>query len=220
MDVDSADAGSGENVTSVKDIGEIPQVKDIFDHENQNPQLYRASQNSNTPSKQSRNSTTDTTTSESSLSPGGRRFPVELARVDSPLPEDEISQERKNEHRYRNLLQHEHHQSRECCPFIYGIALNSCFYTVKLPLWDPSLVKVGDVGYLEKPRGAFVKLFNAFTPPKPSGTRVQRIPSIHGYGEVTVSSQKQNKRTVAQRGIDALQSMFWPLSTDTAQSIA
>jgi len=33
-----------------------------------------------------------------------------------------------------------------------------------LPLWDPSPVEVGAVGYLLRPQGRFATLFNALTP--------------------------------------------------------
>ncbi|KDQ11798.1 hypothetical protein BOTBODRAFT_35049 [Botryobasidium botryosum FD-172 SS1] len=91
--------------------------------------------------------------------------------------------ERFNERIYRLRLQHEHHPS------------------LKLPLWQPSEVKLGAVGYLQKPHGRFVTLFNAFEPGASSDGRLD-LPSIHGYGLCEVDSFQQNKRNAAQRGLD------------------
>ena len=67
-----------------------------------------------------------------------------------------------------------------------------------LALWEPSLVELGAVGYLSKPKGEFVTLLNAF----------REIPSVYGYGRVSKESQSSNKRSVAQRGFDAIQGML------------
>jgi hypothetical protein len=52
-----------------------------------------------------------------------------------------------------------------------------------LPLWDPSPVEIGAVGYLCKPQGNFVTLFNAFTPEKLEANHIgiQSLPSIHWH---------------------------------------
>lgn len=75
--------------------------------------------------------------------------------------------------------------------------------TVTLPLWDPTPVALGAVGYLSKPSGAFVTLFDSFNPEKSSGALLKGMPSLHGYGRVTSGSQRQDKRSAAQRGLDA-----------------
>lgn len=72
---------------------------------------------------------------------------------------------------------------------------------VTLPLWTPSSVGLGDVGYLDKPSGAFVTLFNAFSPEKSS---IVGLPSLYGYGRITRGEQRQDKRGAARRGLDAL----------------
>jgi hypothetical protein len=77
------------------------------------------------------------------------------------------------------------------------------FLLVTLPLWDPSPVEVGAVGYLSKPQGHFVTLFNALTPDKATHLGIQSLPSIHGYGPTRVDTHRQDRRTVAQKGIDA-----------------
>lgn len=82
------------------------------------------------------------------------------------------------------ILQHEFHPS------------------LSLPLWSPSPVKVGAVGYHQKPEGTFVTLFDAFRPLETSGGRTAGMPSLAGYGNVTVASQRIEKRNTAQRAID------------------
>ena len=77
------------------------------------------------------------------------------------------------------------------------------FSIVTLPLWDPSPVEVGAVGYLSKPRGRFVTLFNALTPAKAKDLGIRSLPSIHGYGVTQVETHRQDRRTVTQKGIDA-----------------
>jgi hypothetical protein len=82
--------------------------------------------------------------------------------------------------------------------------LYSRFLKVTLPLWDPSPVEVGAVGYLSKPQGDFVTLFNALIPGKATHPGIQSLPSIHGYGPTQVETHRQDRRTVTQRGIDAV----------------
>ncbi|KAI0364174.1 hypothetical protein BV20DRAFT_956762 [Pilatotrama ljubarskyi] len=122
------------------------------------------------------------------------RFDVDFPRHVSPPPPDEYAQSLRNERRYRMLLQHEFHPS------------------LTLPLWTPSQVPIGAVGYHSKSRGGeFVVLFNSFDPAKSSGGRAKDIPSLYGYGRVSQGSQRQDKRNVAQRGMDIIQS--WLSST-------
>ncbi|TFK36539.1 hypothetical protein BDQ12DRAFT_755204 [Crucibulum laeve] len=73
-----------------------------------------------------------------------------------------------------------------------------------LPLWSPVPVKLGAVGYLSKPCGTFVTLFNAFKPHKSSRGLTGDMPSVAGYGIVYKGSQKQDKRNAARRGLDAV----------------
>ena len=77
-----------------------------------------------------------------------------------------------------------------------------------LPLWEPVSVQLGDVGYLSKPSGTFVTLFNAFKPDKTSNGLTAGMPSIAGYGNVSRGSQRQDKRNAAQRGIDAFSGLL------------
>ncbi|KAG6827855.1 hypothetical protein H0H92_010245 [Tricholoma furcatifolium] len=72
-----------------------------------------------------------------------------------------------------------------------------------LPLWDPSPVRLGAVGYLLKPEGRFVTLFNSFNPEKGSHLATKELPSLYGYGRVSSGSQRQDRRSAAQRGYDA-----------------
>ena len=77
------------------------------------------------------------------------------------------------------------------------------FFIVTLPLWDPSPVEVGAVGYLSKPQGQFVTLFNALIPGNAVHRGIQSLPSIHGYGLTQVETHRQDRRTVTQKSIDA-----------------
>ncbi|KAH9476525.1 putative serine/threonine-protein kinase [Psilocybe cubensis] len=105
---------------------------------------------------------------------------------DSPPPVDEQMAKRRNERRYRLLLAHEHHKS------------------LSLPLWEPCQVDIGAVGYLLKPEGRFVTLFNSYEPHKSDHPGIQCLPSIHGYGNVQEEVQRLPKKTAAQRAFDIL----------------
>ncbi|KAF9647369.1 hypothetical protein BDM02DRAFT_2705085 [Thelephora ganbajun] len=109
-------------------------------------------------------------------------------RIDSPPPLDETLANIKDERRYRMLLQHEFHPS------------------LTLPLWTPSTVAIGSVGYLRKPEGEFVTLFNAFDPPQTSNGVLKGMANLYGYGKISQGNQRQDKRNRAQRGLDVLQS--------------
>jgi len=73
-----------------------------------------------------------------------------------------------------------------------------------LPLWTPSQIPLGAVGYHEKPSGRFVTLFDAF---RPDG-RARDLPSLLGYGNVSMGSQRYDKRSIAQVGSDFFQSFI------------
>ncbi|KAF8975500.1 hypothetical protein BDQ17DRAFT_1441497 [Cyathus striatus] len=109
-----------------------------------------------------------------------------LQRWQSPVPHDERMAMQRNERRYRLLLEHPFHQS------------------LTLPLWSPTSVELGAVGYLSKPEGSFVTLFNAFSPHVASHPGVRTLPSVYGYGTVKKGSQKVDRRTLAQRGVDKI----------------
>ncbi|KAJ7367714.1 hypothetical protein DFH08DRAFT_4178 [Mycena albidolilacea] len=104
---------------------------------------------------------------------------------ESPMPADERIAEIRNERRYRMLLVHDFHPS------------------LTLPLWNPVPIAVGAVGFLKKPSGSFVTLFNCFYPEK-AANGDSGLPSVYGYGRVTTGNQRQDKRTAAQRGLDAI----------------
>ena len=77
-----------------------------------------------------------------------------------------------------------------------------------LPLWRPSHVELGAVGFLSKPDGRFETLFNAFNPGATSGGKADELPMLSGYGKVLQGSQRQDKRNAAQRGLDRVQGLF------------
>ncbi|KAF7355415.1 Protein kinase domain-containing protein [Mycena sanguinolenta] len=104
---------------------------------------------------------------------------------ESPMPANERLSEIRNERRYRILLVHDFHPS------------------LTLPLWNPVSIAVGAVGFLDKSSGQFVTLFNCFYPDKATSD-VSGLPSVYGYGRVTTGSQRIDKRSAAQRGLDAI----------------
>lgn len=59
------------------------------------------------------------------------------------------------------------------------------------------------MGFLSKPKGEFVTLFNAYTPDKSTNKEVKGMPSIYGYGKVADGTQKQ-ERTLFQKGLDSV----------------
>jgi hypothetical protein len=71
---------------------------------------------------------------------------------------------------------------------------------VTLPLWSPSHVELGAVGYLSKPAGQFITLFNAMHPQKTAGSKTMNIPSLGGYGSIRTGKKFDSKLTVTQRG--------------------
>ncbi|EMD32697.1 hypothetical protein CERSUDRAFT_143220 [Gelatoporia subvermispora B] len=145
-----------------------------------------------TPSVSSRASMISVFDSSDSQSENG--FMIESG-YESPPPVDPHVEETRNERRYRMLLQHEFHPS------------------LTLPLWTPSPVPLGAVGYYEKASGRFVTLFNSFRPGDTSDGIARDIPSLYGYGPVVTGAQPQNKRNVAQRGMDMIQQWLGGRST-------
>jgi len=126
-------------------------------------------------------------------------------RYDSPPPVDERIAEIMNERRYRLLLTHGFHPSRKVFTFNFGNISNVLpLNPVTLPLWDPSPVELGAVGYLSKPAGRFITLFNANNPRLCDHPRIQSLPSIHGYGQVVEGIERSPKKTVTQRAIDMI----------------
>ena len=76
------------------------------------------------------------------------------------------------------------------------------FLLVTLPLWDPSLVEVGAVGYLSKPQGRFVTLFNALSTDEAAHLEIQSLPTIDRYGPTRVTWHRQDRKTITQRSVD------------------
>lgn len=76
--------------------------------------------------------------------------------------------------------------------------------SVVLPLWTPTPVQLGAVGYHSRPRGEFITLFNSFRPSESPGGRARDISSLFGYGSVKQGVQYVDKRSLAQRAVDKL----------------
>ncbi|TFY77456.1 hypothetical protein EWM64_g6556 [Hericium alpestre] len=79
--------------------------------------------------------------------------------------------------KYAGLLQHEFDES------------------LSLPLWTPTPVSIGTVGYFSKANGRFVALFDAHSP---SG-RVEGIPALSEYGPVDAYRPKPTASTGGSR---------------------
>ncbi|OAX38567.1 hypothetical protein K503DRAFT_816887 [Rhizopogon vinicolor AM-OR11-026] len=138
-----------------------------------------------TPSRQSSMTNSDTTSTTSSHLTSSPE--AEHIRLDGPpLPIDEHLAERRNEYRFRSLARSSH----------------GFHHTLTLPLWSPSHVELGAVGYLSKPKGQFITLFNATQPQQTSGSKVTNIPSLGGYGPIRFGKKFDSKLTVTQRGRD------------------
>ncbi|KAI9434573.1 hypothetical protein H4582DRAFT_1818451 [Lactarius indigo] len=108
----------------------------------------------------------------------------------TPPDPDDLAAKYRDERRYRMLLQHDYHT------------------ILTLPLWRPSPVELGAVGFLSKPDGRFETLFNAFKPGATSGGKADELPMLSGYGRVLTGSQRQDKRNAAQRGLDRVHGLF------------
>ncbi|KAK7032471.1 hypothetical protein VNI00_013030 [Paramarasmius palmivorus] len=106
-------------------------------------------------------------------------------RYNTP-PSNEKSADARNERRYRMSLVHDFHPS------------------LTLPLWSPSPIAIGAVGYLSKLNGAFITLFNAFNPEQSGEPRLESIPNVYGFGKVNTGSQRQDKRNALLRGVDTI----------------
>jgi abelson tyrosine-protein kinase 1 len=110
---------------------------------------------------------------------------------ESPIRTGTGFMDRMNERRYRLHLMHEFHPS------------------LNLPLWTPVRVELGAVGYLQKPDGIFCTLFNASDPAGTSAKGMAKsLPSLKGYGDISRGSKTENKRSVAQRGLDWVSGMM------------
>lgn len=78
-----------------------------------------------------------------------------------------------------------------------------------LALWDPAPVALGAVGYLSRPSGKFVTLFNAYDPLKSSDGKTDGMSSLYGYGKVKEGNQRQDRRNLTQRSMDVIQGLLW-----------
>ncbi|KAI0027345.1 hypothetical protein K488DRAFT_74612 [Vararia minispora EC-137] len=95
-----------------------------------------------------------------------------------------------NERRYRLLLQHDFHT------------------TLTLPLWSPSPVRLGAVGYLSKPEGRFVTLLNCIDGSDAADRRALPFPRLSELGKVDTFAVRNEKRSAAQRGMDMVRNLF------------
>ncbi|KAF8528481.1 hypothetical protein BU17DRAFT_80889 [Hysterangium stoloniferum] len=110
---------------------------------------------------------------------------------ESPAPREPQIAARRDERRYRLHLQHDHHP------------------TLNLPLWQPCPVRIGAVGYLSKPHGSFITLFNALTPSLAIDPRVRSMASIHKIGTVREAQLSHvERRSFAQMGVEYVRGLL------------
>jgi hypothetical protein len=93
-------------------------------------------------------------------------------------------------------------------------------FAVTLPLWSPSHVELGAVGYLSAPKGEFITLFNAMKPQRTAGSKVTNIPSLSGYLEGPIGTGKKlnSMRTMTQRGLELISGLLTFPLTDRDES--
>ncbi|KAF8209032.1 hypothetical protein K438DRAFT_257130 [Mycena galopus ATCC 62051] len=111
-----------------------------------------------------------------------------FAASEASLPDPRLT-EIRNERRYRLFLQHGFHPSLD------------------LPLWNPVSLSVGEVGFLDRGSGTFVKLFHSFNPEKLLDIN-NGMPTVLAYGPLKTRDQREDKRTATQRGFDTLTSFL------------
>ena len=91
--------------------------------------------------------------------------------------------------------------------FVVLLVIRLIYVSVTLALWEPSPVQLGDVGYLLKPKGTFVTLFNSLKHQKAAGF-IGGLPSMAGYGNVSRGTLRLDKRNVAQKGLDVFSGLL------------
>lgn len=133
-----------------------------------------------------------------------RRQSHHALRYEASLPMDEQLAERKNELRFRSLAQSNHR----------------FHHSLTLPLWSPSRVELGAVGYLSAPKGEFITLFNAMKPQRTAGSKVTNIPSLSGYLEGPIGTGKKfnSMRTMTQKGLELISGLLTFPLTDRDES--
>ncbi|KAF9039939.1 hypothetical protein BJ165DRAFT_1613590 [Panaeolus papilionaceus] len=71
-----------------------------------------------------------------------------------------------------------------------------------LPLWDPSPIEIGAVGYLSKPAGQFCPLFNSMSPTKSDKIEIKALPPLGKDGDVTIGIDRSDTRTLTHKVYD------------------
>ena len=121
---------------------------------------------------------------------------------DSPSPVDHVTAERRNERRYRFYLAESNRTMSSPVSPPHNTTEHPIHLSFTTPLWSPSHVQIGDVGYLSKPYGHYVTLLNVFDPVGSSNGVVHGLPSIFGYGAVGTNTIRWDRRSAAARKLD------------------
>ena len=116
---------------------------------------------------------------------------------EEPQSHDERASMMRDEETYRLLLDHSFHPSRALLHTIFLSSLRFIpFNAVTLPLWTPSRVELGAVGYLSRSSSSFVTLFNSLSPEKAMVEAARGLPSLYGYGKVITGRKRQDKKAI------------------------
>ncbi|KAF9039931.1 hypothetical protein BJ165DRAFT_1494612 [Panaeolus papilionaceus] len=92
----------------------------------------------------------------------------------------------KTEKTYRRYAGHQHdfHESLTLC------------------LWEPTPIEVGAVGFLSKPAGQFVTLFNAMTPQKCYRIKIKTLSNLGNNGNAAIGVDKSDSRKLVHKAYD------------------
>ncbi|KAJ7474918.1 hypothetical protein FB451DRAFT_1246991 [Mycena latifolia] len=137
------------------------------------------------PPSESEASTSDYSATAITTSPAN----ASLIGVDPALDRPSDPFEAKTEIRYRMSISHAFHHRN-----------------VSVPLWTPSPVALGAVGYLLKPAGAFRTLFNCRNPSETSNGRLSAIPRLTGTTIMTLPEDSRGMKAKGMKIIDRLTS--------------
>ncbi|KAG6826645.1 hypothetical protein H0H92_014990 [Tricholoma furcatifolium] len=93
--------------------------------------------------------------------------------------------------------------------YTYRMCLSHGFpRQLNFPLWTPSEVALGDVGYLTS-SGQFIRLFSSFNPFHSSGGRM-KVPSLGQFGKLSIADRKQKDKNLVWKSIAAISKLVSP----------
>jgi abelson tyrosine-protein kinase 1 len=123
----SSDAAS---FRTARDLSQSPTFPSLLSHREETVTTSRVQKPepvTYTPSETSSDTSSIFTSTPSSSGDEARNALLEYDGYDSPPPANETIAEQRNERRYRLLLQHEFHPSRECYMVLISFSILTCF---------------------------------------------------------------------------------------------